>query len=104
MTHAAIRFDAVEWESTGERSRQKRIVVGNSVVRLLQLDAGFHEPDWCLNAHVGFVVSGSLRIQFSDRNERISVGEGLAIPGGEAWRHRAIVDDDGVMLFLVESP
>src|SRR5262245_43095285 len=103
MPQAAIRFDAIEWESVGERARQKRVVVDGSVLRLLQLDAGFQEPDWCLKGHVGYVVAGSLRIQFSDRIERLSVGDGLAISGGEVWKHRAIVEDDGVTLLLVET-
>jgi hypothetical protein len=99
---AAIDFDALEWEPLGASTRQKRIVAGSCAVRLLQFDADFQETEWCRKAHFGFVVSGSLRIEFANRTERLAAGDGLAIPGGPSWEHRALVPEDGATLFLVE--
>ena len=99
----AIRFDELPWEPLGEHARQKQIVAQHRTVRLLQLDDGFHEPDWCRKSHLGYVVAGELQLTFADRAETVRTGDALILTGGVEGRHRAAVVRGPVTVFLIES-
>jgi hypothetical protein len=97
-----IQFRQLPWETVSEHARQKRIAVQDRIVRLLKLDDGFRDLDWCRKSHVGYVIDGELRIDFVDRSETLASGDGLALAGGEEGKHKAAVVRGPVTLFLVE--
>jgi quercetin dioxygenase-like cupin family protein len=71
-------------------------------VRLLELLAGFQEQDWCKRGHTGYVIGGTLKIEFADgRQQTYGEGEPLLISRGEM--HKASVDSGKVRLFLVDD-
>ncbi len=96
-----IDFPEIEWSQLNEFARQKKVVFGAKSVRVLELDPGFHELDWCVRGHVGYVVEGELKIQFKDRTEQFSSGQGMFIEFGD--EHKAIETKQKVTLFLVDE-
>lgn len=101
MDHRHIGFANAPWEPIAIGARQKRVETADSVLRLVELSPGFVEGDWCRKAHVGYVVSGSLAIEFRDGLLRYREGDGLGIRAGEESEHKAVVTE-AVTLFLVE--
>jgi mannose-6-phosphate isomerase-like protein (cupin superfamily) len=54
---------------------------------LLEFGPGFADPNWCEKGHIGYILEGSLSIEFEDAAEVILPGEGFIIDPGT--RHRA---------------
>jgi len=73
-------------------------------VRVLRLERGFVEPDWCRRPHLGYVLSGELVLDLVD-------GSRLIIPAGEAFEltadparaHKAAPAGEAVEILLVET-
>jgi hypothetical protein len=103
LSSSIIQFDTISWEIANNHVRQKRIVAGDCVVRLLELASGFQEYEWCCKRHVGYVVDGDLRVDFPGRDETLRCGDGFVLTGGNEGRHKATVLRGPVTLFLVES-
>lgn len=99
---AIASFESLPWLQVSEGAREKRIVRGTAVLRLLEFSPPFVEPDWCEKSHVGYVVDGGFSIRFHDRTETFVAGDGLLLSGGSLHAHKAIVDRT-VLLFLVET-
>ena len=99
----AIRFDTLPWETVSAHARQKQFASEGRSVRLLELEEGFCESDWCRRSHTGYVIEGELRVQFVDDSVTLKPGDALVLLGGEAGRHKAEVNRGPVMLFLVET-
>lgn len=100
---ASIRFDDLPWQTIDPFARQKTIDKGDRVIRLLEFQPGFEEAEFCTKSHVGFVVSGSMHIQFADRIELFGKGDVIYIEAGEKDRHKAVVEKENVTLLLVED-
>lgn len=98
----SIQFDCQSWLTLNDDAREKQAIVHGNRLRLLQLDEGFQESDWCHKVHYGYVVEGQLQLQFSDRTENLSPGDEIALPEGKSFAHKAVVVKGPVTLFLVE--
>jgi hypothetical protein len=98
----AIRFEELPWLAVSAHARQKRIVSEDRIVRLLELEQGFQEVDWCCNSHIGYVISGELQLNFITHNESFHSGDALILAGGDDGKHKATVVEGPVVLFLVE--
>jgi hypothetical protein len=99
---AIIEFNTFPWEVLGQYVRQKKVVIEDRVLRLLELTDGFAEADWCCRAHDGYVVTGELQLTFSERSTVLGPGSGLHLDGCPSDRHKASVIHGPVLLFLVE--
>ncbi len=97
----SIDFNDLEWKQLNEFAREKTVVYGDRSVRLLELRSGFLELDWCVRGHVGYVIKGELEIQFDDRTEKFSEGDGLHIEFGEP--HKALQLRQTTLLFLIDE-
>jgi hypothetical protein len=97
-----IQFESVPWRSVSEYAREKRIVANDRVVRILELATGFHEPTWCCNPHIGYVVAGELQLVLENRTESLRAGDAMVLAGGENGKHKAEVRVGMVTLFLIE--
>jgi quercetin dioxygenase-like cupin family protein len=97
-----VDFEALAWESLTPGARHKLVRDGDLVLRLVEFDCGFSEPDWCRHGHVGYVLSGQLDVEFEGALTHFSAGDGIVIPAGEGHRHKARVGACGVRLVLVE--
>jgi len=97
-----LRFDDIPWSDIAPGAREKAFQCDFKTVRLLQLSAGFKETEWCKRQHYGFVLAGALEIQFANRVVQYQQGDGISIAAGEASKHRAVVGDEPVTMFLID--
>ena len=63
----------------------------------------FVEPHWCEKAHIGFVLSGELEIDFKGKVVRYPEGTAILIPAGAVHAHKGRSVTTLVRLFLVEE-
>jgi hypothetical protein len=97
-----LHFADLPWDEIAPGAREKAFQRNAKTVRLLQLSPGFEETQWCRRQHFGFVLAGSLKIQFADHHVTYQQGDGIAIGGGDSSKHRAIVGDEPVTMFLID--
>lgn len=102
MTDPLICFREIPWAEIAPGAREKRVIRGAQVLRLIEFAPTFREIQWCTKQHLGFVIEGEFAIEFTNGLIRFCQGDGIAIPAGEAAEHRAVVDSS-VTLFLVET-
>ena len=101
---ALIEFEKLDWENKGVGLRTKEIVQNNQKIRLVEFSEGFVEKEWCNSGHIGYVLKGSMRINFNGKMITYNEGDGLMIREGEEQKHKVIVGSgDQVLLFLVEE-
>ncbi len=98
------KFADTPWQRVNDLARFKRIESEGFVIRLLQLDAGFEETEWCNNAHIGYVVEGELQVTFEDGVRTLGAGDVLTTLSGHDSAHRGAVAHGTVTLFLVDPP
>jgi len=104
MRQVKVDFAALPWEEPAPGVRFKAMIRGNQRLRLVEFTNEFIEHDWCLKAHIGYVLEGELEITFDDATERLTAGDGVFITGGEQERHRARLKGTAVArLILVEE-
>lgn len=101
MNPARINFSEFPWDTSNIGVRSKAIVRDAKKLRLVEFTDKFVEHDWCIKGHLGYVLEGELDICFSDRTERWTAGDGIAIAGGE--RHKLKVMGSVARLILVED-
>jgi len=82
-----IDFPALSWSKVdggGAAGRVKRKVSGDGrVIRLLEVSPRWKEFEWCTKAHVGYVTSGKLMLDFAgQRSMKVGRGQGFWIPSG----------------------
>jgi quercetin dioxygenase-like cupin family protein len=102
MAEHQVAFEGMAWETPAPHVREKRIVRRGKALRLLELQRGFVEEDWCMREHAGYVIEGRLSVAFGDEAVEFGVGDGIDISPGEASRHKATPLSERVLLFLVE--
>lgn len=101
MAETLERFADVAWQDFGELARQKVIDNGEKRVRLLELHAGFYEQEWCERGHTGYVVAGTVEVEFGDEVQSFSQGDALLISRGHP--HKARTTTGPATLFLVDE-
>lgn len=102
MKGVVKRFAHLTWTEIAPGAKEKRLIDGDHIFRLVQFSPPFQEVEHCLRAHVGYVVRGDLEIEFANSNVQCHEGDALCIPAGIEFAHRAIVNTE-VTLFLIES-
>jgi mannose-6-phosphate isomerase-like protein (cupin superfamily) len=91
MNTNLIQFDALPWETPSPGVKQKIVIKDHQRLRLLQFDDQFVEEQWCTKAHVGFVVSGTMTIDFDGTIKQYVKGDGLWIDAGESQKHKVMM-------------
>lgn len=99
----AIEFDSIPWQSPLPGARFKTYREGGKQIRLIEFSSGFVEPDWCEKGHVGFVLEGTLEIDFKSRLAVYPQGSGIFIQPGPTGAHKARPITPPVRLVLVED-
>lgn len=97
-----IAFAALPWESPVPGLRVKQVCRGGQRIRLIEMGAAFTEADWCLKGHVGYLLKGTLEIDFGGRLVKFGTGDAFVIPPGEDAKHKAAAPDGTALLFVVE--
>lgn len=101
MSDQIDRFSVLPWETISDCARQKLIDNGEKRVRLLELSAGFREQDWCMRGHTGYIINGTLEVEFKDSDVAYNSGEPLMISSGQP--HMARVTSGKTTLFLIDD-
>jgi quercetin dioxygenase-like cupin family protein len=99
-----IAFEEMPWQTSpsGVRFKVKRLE--GHQLRLLEFSQDLDHPHWCTTGHVGYVVDGEMEVEFEGGAIVVlRAGDGLAIPAGEADRHRPRALTERVRLVFVEA-
>ena len=98
-----VDFDSMPWENGREGVRYKVYTEGARQLRLVEFATSEGDPHWCDRGHIGFVLAGSLTIDFNGQVHAFSAGDGLFIPPGAASAHRGVTITPGTRLVMVED-
>lgn len=98
-----VIFDDLKWENASTGARFKVFREDGKQIRLLEFTADFVEEDWCVKNHIGFVLEGSLEINFGGTIVNFTAGQGIFILEGENNQHKARSVTTVVKLILVED-
>ena len=98
-----IDFDSTPWTSAKRGIRSRIVEQDGKRLRLVELNRGFNEREWCTKGHVGYVLEGEMEIRFGAGAVSYSAGDGVFIPAGDQHRHKAKVMSNFVKLILVEE-
>jgi quercetin dioxygenase-like cupin family protein len=108
MTHPdsstrRIPFASMQWQQVRPDVRQKVHCEAGRQVRLVSFDTSDGPQHWCDVGHIGYVLEGALSIDFDGKVEHFKAGDGIFIPTGEEYRHRAVSIAPGTLLLMVED-
>jgi hypothetical protein len=98
-----IALGDLPWEPAAPHASAKIVPLGSHRLRLLELRRGFVEDDWCGKGHTGYVLEGSLRVDFETGGLTLAAGDGLHIPAGPPHRHKALPLTERARLVLFED-
>lgn len=103
MKEYKVLFNDMQWQSLAKGVRSKSFVQGNRKLRLVEFSKGFIEEDWCAKGHIGYVLEGALKVDFSGEMIEFRAGDGVFIPAGAEHKHKASVITDTATLILTED-
>lgn len=103
MSAFKVDFARMPWEQVRPDVRQKVHCAGGRQVRLIEFDTSAGAEGWCETGHIGYVLKGSLSIDFNGEVTAFTAGDGLFIPAGTASRHRSVAITAGTRLLMVED-
>lgn len=98
--HTQTMFNDLPWTQVTDLVRQKSTDVDDKTVRLLELQDGFEESQWCYKGHIGIVVSGAIEVEYEDHKHTYYAGDVMLLP--TAVGHKA-KSSGKTMLFLVDG-
>ena len=103
MVPPKVEFEKLKWQSPLPGVRFKVYCDGKKQLRLVEFTPEFIEPDWCEKGHIGFVLEGTLELDFRGRVVSCPEGAGIFIPAGPANAHKGRALTPVVRLVLVED-
>ncbi len=98
-----IDFASMEWNTHAAGVRMKVHKEGGRQVRLVEFTKDFVETDWCTRGHAGYLLEGSMEINFGGFVEAFKPGDGVFIPSGPEHKHIARVLTEKAVLILIEE-
>lgn len=98
-----VNFDSIEWQNNAPGARSKVYQQDGKQIRLVEFTDMFVEPDWCEKGHVGYVLEGTLEVDFKGRVAVYYQGSGIFIPAGVSTAHKGRSITPIVRLVLVED-
>ena len=99
-----IQFELLDWENLQDGLQQKAFCSNDKRLRLLKITETFKEEHWCIKGHIGFVLSGKMKIDFDGIVRDFQKGDALWIEEGERSKHKVLMEKGGeVVLILFES-
>jgi len=102
MAFERVAFPALPWTQGGhplEKKKAWQSGTGRSGVTLLELAAGFEDPNLCRNGHFIYVVEGSLELILETGSERLTAGEACFLDPGTI--HRALNPGQEIVHLIV---
>ncbi len=102
MTDTKISFGGIGWETPHPGLRQKRVESDGIAHRLVEITGEFVEDGWCVKAHHGYVIDGTLFVETDSGKTAFRHGDGIAIPAG--LPHKASAAEGSRALFFLADP
>ena len=99
MSFTRLPFGSLEWIPGAHPLERKKLVADHAVV-LLEFAAGFEDPNWCERGHIIYVIEGTLELELAGRSELLTVGDACVIDPHTPHRARNPADAP-VRLFVV---
>ena len=103
MERYKVDFGSMPWEPPAPGVRFKACERDGRRLRLAEFSKDFVEPDWCTRGHIGYMLEGTMEVDFHGEVVTFRAGDGLFIPPGNTHRHKARVLTGLVRVLLVES-
>jgi len=102
MLQYNVNFADLDWENPLEGVKSKIYRHGGKQLRLViySEEMPLH---WCEKGHYGYILEGQLEIEFQNEKIVYRTGDGVFIPGGQKYRHRAKVLSEFVKVIFVED-
>ena len=97
-----IEFESICWERVMDGVRQKAVSEHGKRVRLVEYSKPML-PHWCEKGHYGYILQGRFEIEFEDGIRIFEKGDGVFIPEGKKYRHRARVLSNIVTVVFAED-
>ncbi|MGD2108787.1 MAG: cupin domain-containing protein [Phycisphaerae bacterium] len=97
-----VRFGQLDETSPAEHVRQRAYTLGGQQIRVVEFTRGMQHPEWCVRGHFGYMLEGSLEIEFDHGTIELNPGDGMIIPAGETHRHRPVLKSDRALMLLCE--
>lgn len=86
-----INFKDMDWETPAQGIRRKTFIKNNKRLILAEFSDNFADNEWCTNHHTGYVIEGSITINFNGKLVEFKSGDGIFIPEGEYNKHKGII-------------
>lgn len=103
MKPDTINFNSIKWQSSMLGARSKIYQQGGKQIRLVEFTNEYVEPEWCENGHLGYVLEGTLEIDFKGCVVVYPKGSGIFILAGAENAHKAKTLTPVVQLVLFEE-
>ncbi len=104
MKSYLVDFKNMDWESPAPGVRHKVYLRDNQRIRLVEFSEEFVEENWCTKGHIGYVLEGSISIDFNGDLIKFNSGDGLFIPEGDENRHKgSIAKGEKALIILFEE-
>ena len=104
MKNCLIDFQDIDWEAPAPGVQHKAYVKDNQRLRLVEFSDEFVEDSWCTKGHVGYILEGSISIDFDGTLIHFKAGDGLFIQEGKENKHKAkIAKDKKALIILFEK-
>ena len=88
------------WTKLNELVRQKSVEVDEKIVRILELQPGFQETQWCYKGHIGYVITGAIEVEFESDSQQFQAGDVIVLPAAIGHKAKSI---GKTTLFLVDG-
>lgn len=98
-----VPFGEMQWDQMRADVRQKSHCAGSRQIRIVEFDTESGPEQWCEGGHIGYVLKGSLTIDFNGKVVDFGPGDGLVIPSGAEHQHRATRIERGTQLLMIEE-
>ena len=97
-----VEFDKLEWEYPIQGARHKYIDRGKLRVRLVEYSKEM-PAHWCEKGHFGYLLEGSLEIEYENDIVLYNPGDGIYIPDGPEHKHKGKVISEKALVFFIEN-
>jgi quercetin dioxygenase-like cupin family protein len=99
-----LALEALDWDEEAPGVCARHTEVDGVRWALVEYAPGGGRPEWCDAAHVGYVLSGEIRYEFSDGRPQLVArrGEGFTLPPGAAHRGRNDGSEPATLLVIDE--
>jgi quercetin dioxygenase-like cupin family protein len=98
-----VPFGDIVWQQVRPDVRQKMHCEGSRQIRLVEFETSDGAEQWCHDGHIGYVLKGSLRIDFNGNVSSFAAGDAMIIPPGASHQHRAVWIEAGTQLLMIED-